>query len=177
MPIPALKTLCSAILAVGVLQAVALAEVRPVQPENPPAVTEPVRSADGTVSCGQGAERQASGVCCPTGMTNSLWPQVCVPSGTIDDQIFNGPDGTRYCPRTDMFIVSDKARNWTSCAPSDSTPLNRVQGSPGSEFCMKHGYGYLIKIKPWGTVGCIKTGDSQGDGCIEAGTCSFTPGR
>lgn len=177
MLIPSLKTLCSAILAVGVLQTVALAQVRPVQPEIPPAVTESLRTVEGKSVCPEGQVLQKGGVCCPTGTNNSLWSQVCVPNGTIDDQIFNSPAGTRYCPKADMFIVSGKTRNWTSCAASDSTPLNRVQGSPGSEFCMGHGYGYLIKIKPWGTVGCIRTDDSQGDGCIEAGTCSFAPGR
>lgn len=148
-----------------------------VEPVVAPVAVEAVKDAKGKTACTEGQVLQKNGACCPTGMTNTLWQTVCVPNGTIDDQIFNSPEGTRYCPKNDMFIVSDKTRTWTSCAASDSTPLNRAEGSPGSEFCMGHGYGYLLKIKPWGTVGCIKIGDSQGDGCIEAGTCSFASGR
>jgi hypothetical protein len=73
-----------------------------------------------------------------------------------------------------MFIVSDRNLNWFSCADSDSTAMyTAAKGFDGCAFCREHGYGCLIRIEPWGTAGCIKVGDSQGDGCIEAGICSF----
>lgn len=154
------------------------AEVNLIEPVVPTVTVEAAADAKGKLVCENGLEMQKSGHCCPRGTDNSLWSGVCTPVGTVDDQIFNGPDGTRFCPSSDMFIVSDKERNWISCAASDSAPMYAsAKKSEGSEFCMKHGYGYLIRINPWGTVGCIKTGDSQGDGCIEAGTCSFVSGK
>lgn len=149
-----------------------------IQPVVPPVVVEAVKDAEGKATCPEGLVLQKNGACCPKRTTNdNQWPLVCTPIGTIDSQIFNSHDVTQYCPSADMFIVSDKDINWT-CADSDSTVMYpAAKGSEGGEFCRKHGYGHLIKIKPRGTVGCIKIGDSQGDGCIEAGTCSFVSGR
>lgn len=146
-----------------------------VKPVVAPLAVEAIKDATGKPACEAGLVLQKSGFCCPAGSTNdNRWPLVCTPVGAIDDQIFNYNDITHYCPSADMFIVSDKNRNWFSCADSNSTAMYAMAKKfEGSEFCIKHGYGYLLKIKPWGTVGCIKTDDSQGDGCIEAGTCSF----
>lgn len=139
----------------------------------PPAVAA-LDDGEDELICENGLVLQKDGQCCPPGTANDLWPTVCTPLGTIDDQIFNFKDVTHYCPSADMYIVSDKNWNWFSCADRDSTPMYpAAKGKEGSRFCMDHGYGYLLKIKPWGTVGCIQVGDSQGDGCIEAGTCSF----
>lgn len=152
--------------------------VNMVKPIIAPLAVEALKNAKGGLACEAGLVLQKDGQCCPEGTNNNLWPTVCTPSGTIDDQIFNFNGISQYCPNANMFIVSDKNRNWFSCADSNSTAMYPVaKKSEGSEFCMKHDYGYLIKIKPWGTVGCIKVGDSQGDGCIEAGSCSFTPSR
>jgi hypothetical protein len=145
-----------------------------VKPIAPPAPLETIVDDTGKRRCGDGLVLQKDGRCCPKGTNNGLWPNACTPVGTIDDQIFNYNDIPHYCPSADMFIVSDKNWKWFSCADNDSTPLYpAAKETEGSKFCMKHGYGYLLKIKPWGTVGCVKVGDSQGDGCIEAGTCSF----
>jgi len=73
-----------------------------------------------------------------------------------------------------MFIVSDKNNSWFSCADSESTALYPLPNDRDAyKFCMTHGYGFLVKIRPWSVAGCIKYGESQGDGCIEAGTCSY----
>ncbi|RNC69406.1 MAG: hypothetical protein ED859_07960 [Desulfuromonadales bacterium] len=145
-----------------------------VAPIIPEAALDAVEGEDDEPVCENDLVLQKDGRCCPEGTDNTLWPDVCTPVGTIDHQIFNSNDATRYCPDSDMFIVSDNKWNWFSCADSDSSPLNTgPTGTELSTFCMKHGYGYLLKIKPWGTVGCVKVGESQGDGCIEAGTCSF----
>lgn len=149
-------------------------EVKLVQPIVPPAAIEAVVGNNGKQICENDLVLQKDGKCCPEGTNNNLWPTVCTPLGTIDDQIFNFNDVARYCPSSDMFIVSDKNWKWFSCAASDSTVMYpAAKSTEGSKFCRDHGYGSLLKIKPWGTVGCVKVGDSQGDGCIEAGTCSF----
>lgn len=144
--------------------------VAAVMPEAP---LGSVEGEDDEPLCENGLVLQKDGQCCPTGTNNDLWPNACTPVGTIDDQIFSYNDATYYCPDADMFIIGDRNWKWFSCADSDSTPLYPAAGTEGSKFCMEHGYGYLLKIKPWGTVGCVKVGESQGDGCIEAGTCSF----
>ena len=145
-----------------------------VKPIVAPLAVEALKNATGGLACENGLVIQKNGQCCPVGSTNdNKWPLVCTPVGTIDSQIFNNNDVTQYCPSADMFIVSDKNINWT-CASSDSTVMYpAAKGGEGGELCREHGYGHLIKIKPRGTVGCVKVGDSQGDGCIEAGTCSF----
>ncbi|MBC8017785.1 MAG: hypothetical protein H7X83_04590 [Verrucomicrobia bacterium] len=149
-----------------------------VKPIVAPLAVEAIKNATVGLACENGLVLQKNGFCCPAGSTNdNKWPSVCTPVGTIDSQIFSDNDVVQYCPSADMFIVSDKNINWT-CASSDSTVMYPdAKGSEGGKFCRKHGYGHLIKIKPRGTVGCVKTGDSQGDGCIEAGTCSFEKGR
>lgn len=140
-----------------------------------PLAGEAKKDVNGRPACEAGLVLQKDGQCCPEGTNNTLWPTVCTPSGTIDDQIFNFNDIAHYCPSADMFIVSDKNWKWFSCADRNSRPLYPdAKERAGSKFCHEHGYGSLLKIKPWGTVGCIKIGDSQGDGCIEAGTCSFS---
>lgn len=139
----------------------------------PPAV-EALKNAKGGLVCEAGLVLQKNGQCCPEGTNNNLWATVCTPSGTIDDQIFNFNDIAHYCPSADMFIVSDKNWKWFSCADKASSPLySKATGTEGSKFCRDHGYGSLLKIRPWGTVGCVTVGDSQGDGCIEAGSCAF----
>lgn len=149
--------------------------VKPIIPSN---VTNAIKDDKGKLICENGLMMRNDGKCCPTGTNNNLWPTVCTPTGTIDDQIFNAGDITQYCPGSEMFIVSDKDGNWISCADGNSRVFYpNAKKSVGSKFCRDHGYGYLIKIKPWGTVGCIKHGDSQGNGCIEAGTCSFSEGK
>ena len=150
-----------------------------VKPVVAPLAVEAIIDAKGRLVCEVGLVLMKNGSCCPEGTTNdNKWPLVCTLPGTIEDQIFNFNKITHYCPSSDMYIVSDKNRKWFSCADSNSSAMYAVaKKSEGSEFCMKHGYGYLIKIKPSGTVGCVKVDDSQGDGCIEAGTCSFGKGR
>lgn len=146
-----------------------------VKPIVAPLVKEAHKNDKGGLVCEDGFVLQKNGSCCPTGTNNDLWSSACPPIGIIKDQIFTASDDTtRYCPSADMFIVSDKNRQWFSCASSNSSAMyTAAKGFEGSTFCVQHSYGYLVKIKPWGTVGCIKIGDSQGDGCIEAGTCSF----
>ncbi|MBT1072508.1 hypothetical protein [Pelotalea chapellei] len=149
-------------------------EVNLIQPVLPPASLEAVVGKNGIKICEDGHVLQKDGQCCPEGTSNNLWSSVCTPFNIIEDQIFNYNDVARYCPSSDMFIVSDKNWKWFSCAASDSTVMySAAKGTEGSKFCRDHGYGSLLKIKPWGTVGCIKIGDSQGDGCIETGKCSF----
>lgn len=145
--------------------------VKPIVP--PPAVAA-IDDDEVEVVCEDGLVPQKNGQCCPGGTGNDLWTSVCTPLGTINDQIFNYNDTPHYCPSADMFIVSDKNLNWFSCADRDSKPMYpEARGRAGSQFCVDHGYGFLLKIRPWGTVGCVQVGDSQGDGCIEAGTCTF----
>lgn len=145
-----------------------------VNPVTPPPAVDAIDDGEDAVICENGLVLQKDGKCCPDGTSNNLWSGVCTPIGIINDQIFNYKDIPRYCPSADMFIVSDKNRDWFSCADRDSIPMYpEARGKTGSNFCIEHGYGYLLKINPWGTVGCIQVGDSQGDGCIEAGTCSF----
>lgn len=181
MKIPLAKLIVTAAVIAGSALNASSAEkgiVNLVQPIVPPVAVEAVRDAKGNVVCLDGQVLQKNGACCPKGTTNdNKWPLVCTPVGTIDAQIFNAHDTTQYCPSADMFIVSDKNMDWT-CADSASTVMYPdAKGSEGGKFCRKHGYAHLIKIKPRGTVGCVKFGDSQGDGCIEAGTCSFVPDR
>lgn len=145
-----------------------------VKPIVPPDAVGTVSSGNAEQICENGLVLQSKGKCCPAGTNNNLWSDVCTPDGTIDGQIFNRFEVTQYCPDSDMFIVSDKKGDWFSCANSNSAAFYTTATKfEGSKFCMSHGYGFLIKINPWGTVGCIKYGDSQGDGCIEAGTCFF----
>lgn len=149
-----------------------------VKPIVPPHAVFAVHDGKGALICENGFALQKNGSCCPDGTNNDLWPGVCTPIGTIDDQLFNFNDTAHYCPSADMFIVSDKNWKWFSCADRDSVAIYAAaKRSEGGKFCRDHGYAYLIKIKPWGAVGCIKAGDSQGDGCIEAGTCSFVGSR
>jgi hypothetical protein len=148
-----------------------------VKPIVPPDAAVSVKDSSGKQTCQNSLVLQKNGQCCPAGTNNDVWKEVCTPDGTVDGQIFNGVGGNQYCPNADMFIVSNKTGNWFSCAASDSKAFYTAAIKyEGSRFCLKHGYGFLIKIKPWGTVGCIKYGDSQGDGCIEAGTCSYVSG-
>jgi len=145
-----------------------------VPPIAAPAAVDAVEGEDDEPACENGLVLQENGRCCPPGTNNSLWPDVCTPIGAMEGQLFNLGEIPHYCPRADMFIVSDKNWNWFSCADRNSRPLNTgPTGTDLSRFCMEHGYGYLLKIDPWGTVGCVRVGESQGDGCIEAGTCSF----
>lgn len=146
-----------------------------VKPVAPPLAVEAVKDAKGGLTCEDGLVLQKNGHCCPKGSTNdNRWPLVCTPPGLIDGQIFNYNNVTLYCPSADMLIVSDKNNKWFSCAGSDSTVLYPLPDKPEAyKFCLKHGYGYLIKILTWRDAGCIKYGESQGDGCIEAGTCFF----
>jgi hypothetical protein len=163
-----LKAICLSLIAVN-----AQADVNLVKSIVAPSADEALKDAKGGLACEDGLVLQKNGYCCPEG-TSNVWPYVCTPIGTIDDQIFNFNEIAHYCPSADMFIVSDKNLNWFSCADSRSTPLYATaKSSEMDNFCREHGYGLLIKIKPWGTAGCIKAGESQGDGCIEAGTCSF----
>lgn len=150
-----------------------------VKPVIPAAVINAVNDDDDDEpACENGLILQKDKRCCPSGTNNNLWSEVCTPLGTIDNQIFNSKDITYFCPSADMFIVGDHKHIWFSCADGNSTPLySGATKFEGSKFCREHGYGYLIKINPWGTVGCIKYGDSQGDGCIEAGTCSNRSGN
>lgn len=145
-----------------------------VKPVVPPPAVDAIDDGEDELLCENGLVLQKNGRCCPQGTTNDLWPGVCTPVGTIEDQLFNEDDATYYCPGADMFIVSDRNRKWFSCADRDSVPMYpAAQQSEGGKFCRDHGYGYLIRIRPWGVAGCVQVGDSQGDGCIEAGTCSF----
>lgn len=169
-----LMAACLSVLVVNA-SATTLGVLNLVKPIVPPNAVSSVPDGSGKLTCEKGLVVQKSGHCCPPGTNNNLWPGVCTPLGTIDDQIFNFNEITHYCPSADMFIVSDKNWKWFSCADSGSTAFySAAKNSEGSKFCREHGYGSLLKIKPWGTVGCIKYGDSQGDGCIEAGTCSFS---
>lgn len=143
-----------------------------VKPVVPPSARDATDDGKGNPLCGDGLVLQKNGRCCPEGTANDLWPGVCTPVGTIEDQLFNQDDITYYCPSADMYIVSDRNRNWFSCADSGSVPL--YAAARQSTFCRDHGYGYLLKIRPWGVAGCVRVGDSLGDGCIEAGTCSFS---
>lgn len=147
-----------------------------VAPIVAPAAVDSVEGEDDEPTCNDGLTLQENERCCPRGMVSGEpWPYVCVPDGTMERQIFNFGEITHYCPGPDMFIVSDRNRNWLSCADAGSSPLYpAAKGDAGGAFCREHGYGYLIKIDPWGQAGCVKVGDSQGDGCIEAGTCSFS---
>lgn len=146
-----------------------------VNPVVPTAVKEALTNAVGRV-CEDRQVLQKNGTdCCPEGTDNNLWQNICTPVGTVARQIFKNNGSPFYCPNADMFIVSDKHLNRFSCADKDSRPMySAAKGFTGSKFCGDHGYGSLLKINPKGTVGCVKVGDSQGDGCIEAGTCSFS---
>lgn len=167
------KVSCLSVACLSVIAFNAHAAVNLITPIVAPIAKEALKSAKGGLACEEGLLLQKNGYCCPEG-TSNLWPYTCTPIGTIDDQIFNFNDTTYYCPSANMFIVSDKNGKWFSCADSASTAMYAAaKKSEGSKFCSDHGYGYMIKIKPWGTVGCIIAGDNQSDGCIEAGTCSF----
>ncbi|GLI38608.1 hypothetical protein KI811_09840 [Geobacter hydrogenophilus] len=145
--------------------------VKPLQPQPP---IDAVENEVDDMVCEQGFVMQEDGRCCAEGTDNGMWADVCTPTGTVEGQVFNYNEIPHYCPSSDMFIVSDRNLNWFSCADSDSTAMyTAAKGFEGCQFCRDHGYGCLIRIKPWGTVGCIQVGDSQGDGCIEAGTCAF----
>jgi hypothetical protein len=125
-------------------------------------------------ACDEGHVLQENGFCCPAGTSNKTWEEVCTPPGITKAQIFRGPGVVQYCPRDDMYIVSDKNNDWISCAAGNSTVLYPLPDKHRAyKFCLEHGYGYLLKIKPRADAGCIKHGDSLGDGCIEAGTCIF----
>jgi len=147
-----------------------------VTPAVPIAAKVVLTNAVGGRVCEDGHVLQKDGThCCPEGTNNNLWQNICTPAGTISQQIFKNNDNPYYCPSADMFIVSDKQLKRFSCADRDSKPLYpAAKGFEGSKFCGDHGYGSLLKIKPKGTVGCVKVGDNQGDGCIEAGTCTFS---
>lgn len=158
--------------------AAASGAVNLVKPVAPPAPVPAISGGDGTSACANGLVQQSDGRCCPAGTGNTIWPWVCTPPGLLQKQLFNGPEGPLYCPGADMYIVGNRNGKWFSCATGDSTPLYPdAKTSAGQDFCTGHGYGYLIRINPWGTAGCVKVGDSQGDGCIEAGSCSYQGGR
>ncbi|MSN26293.1 MAG: hypothetical protein GJV46_10555 [Geobacter sp.] len=145
-----------------------------VKPVIPVSAVYAAKNDIGKPFCENDLLLQKNGRCCPAGTNNDLWSDVCTPLGTIDDQIFNSRDITYYCPSADMFIVGDSKHVWFSCADGNSKPLyGESIKFKDSKFCRDHGYGYLLRIKPWGMAGCIKYGDSQGDGCIEAGTCTY----
>jgi len=173
-----IKTICLLTFSLSVLVVSAYAADRNilnlVKPVVPVSVVDAMKDANGKQLCENGLIQQKNGRCCPAGTNNNLWTDVCTPLGTIDDQIFNSRDITYYCPSADMFIVGDSKHVWFSCADGNSKPLyGESIKFKDSKFCRDHGYGYLLRIKPWGMAGCIKYGDSQGDGCIEAGTCTY----
>lgn len=143
-----------------------------------PATASAATSDDyGTLLCGSGLVAQSDSQCCPAGTDNTIRPWACTPPGVTDRQLFKGPGGVPlYCPGSDMFIVANSNSVWFSCADRDSTPFYPATALEGGIFCNNHGYGYLVRIEPWGTVGCVKVGESQGNGCIEAGTCYFVGG-